>query len=35
MGKGTKGGYPLSRNFYLRTHVNFTCVNKKEAMYKV
>ena len=24
---------PLSYNFYVRTHVKFTCVNKKEAMY--
>ena len=24
----------MSRNFYLRTHVNFTRVNKIEAMYE-
>ena len=29
----TKGGFPLSRNFSARTHVNFTCVNKIETMY--
>ena len=29
-----KGGFPLSRNFYVRTHLNFTRVNKIEAMYK-
>ena len=28
-----KGGFPLARNFYARTHVNLTCVNKIEAMY--
>ena len=29
-----KGGFPLSHNFYVRTHLNFTRVNKIEAMYK-
>jgi len=29
-----KGGFLLSRNFYVRTRVRFTCVNKLEAMYK-
>ena len=29
-----KGGFPLSHNFYLRTHVNFTRVNKIEIMYE-
>ena len=28
-----KGGFPLSRNFQARTQVNFTRVNKIEAMY--
>ena len=28
-----QGGFPLSRNFYLRTGVKLTCVNKTEAMY--
>ena len=28
-----KGGFPLLRNFYVSTHVNFTRVNKIEAMY--
>ena len=28
-----KGGFPLSRNFSVRTHVNFTRVNKMETMY--
>ena len=28
-----KGRFPLSYNFYLRTHVNFTHVNKVETMY--
>ena len=28
------GGFPLSRNFPLRTHVNFTLVNKIGAMYE-
>ena len=28
-----QGGFPLSRNFYLRTSVKLTCVNKTEAMY--
>ena len=27
-----KGGFPLSRNFYVHTHVNFTRVNKTETM---
>ena len=31
--KASKGGFPLSRNFHVRTHVNFTRVNKIEAMY--
>ena len=26
-----KGGFPLSRNFYVRKHVNFTRVNKIKA----
>ena len=29
----TEGGFPLSRNFHVRMHVNFTRVNKVEAMY--
>ena len=29
----SKGGFPLSRNFYVHTHVNFTRVNKTETMY--
>ena len=29
-----KGGFPLSRNFNVRTHVNLTRVTKIEAMYK-
>ena len=32
--KGPKGGFPLSRNFYVRTHVNFTRVNKIQTMYE-
>ena len=28
-----KGGFPLLRNFYVSTHVNFTRVNKIKAMY--
>ena len=28
------GGFPQPRNFYLSTHVNFTRVNKIEAMYR-
>ena len=28
----TRGGFPLSRIFSVRTHVNFTRVNKIEAM---
>ena len=28
-----KGGFPLSRNFYVLTQVNFTRVNKIETMY--
>ena len=27
------GGFPLSRNLYLRMYVNFTRVNKIEAAY--
>ena len=30
----SKGGSPLSRNFYVRTRVKFMCVNKIEAMYE-
>ena len=30
----TKGGFPLSRNFYLRTRVKFTFANKIEAMHE-
>ena len=29
---GLKGGFPLSRNFYMRTHVNFAYVNKIETI---
>ena len=29
----SKGGFPLSCNFHVRTHVNFTRVNKIEAMF--
>ena len=29
-----QGGFPLSRNFYVRTRVKLTCVNKIEAMYE-
>ena len=32
--KGPKGGFPLSRNFYVRLQVNFTRVNKIETMYE-
>ena len=28
------GGFPQSRNFYVSTYVNFTRVNKIEAMYR-
>ena len=28
-----KGGFPLSRIFYVHTHVNLTRVNKTETMY--
>ena len=28
------GGFPQSRKFYVSTHVNFTRVNKIEAMYR-
>ena len=28
-----KGGFPLLRNFYVSTHVNFMRVNKIKAMY--
>ena len=31
--KATKGGFSLSGNFQVRTHVNFTRVNKIEVMY--
>ena len=31
--KASKSGFPLSRNFHVRTHVNFTRVNKIEVMY--
>ena len=34
IGIETKCGFPLSRNFYLRPHVNFTRVSKIEAMYE-
>ena len=30
----TKGGFLLAHNFHVRTHVNFTRVNKKEAIYE-
>ena len=30
-----KGEYPLPHNFNVRGQVNFTCVNKIEAMYEV
>ena len=30
----SKGGFPLSRNFYARSHLNFPLVNKIEAMYE-
>ena len=30
----SKGGFPSSRNFYVRTHVDFTRVNKIETMYQ-
>ena len=29
-----KGGFPLSHNFYVRTHLNFKGVNKIETMYE-
>ena len=29
-----KGGFPLLRSYHVRTHVNFTRVNKIEAMYE-
>jgi len=29
----SKGGFPLSRNFYLRTQLELTWVNKIKAMY--
>ena len=29
----SKGGFPLSRNFHVRTHVSFTRVNKIKAIY--
>jgi len=29
-----KSRFTLSRDFYVRTHVNFTRVNKIEAMYE-
>ena len=28
-----KGGFPLSRIFYVYTRVKCTCVNKRDAMY--
>ena len=28
-----KGGFPLLRNFHVRTSVKLACVNKTEAMY--
>ena len=28
-----KGGFPLSRNFYVRTRLNFTRINEIEKMY--
>ena len=28
-----RGGFPLRRNLHVRTHANFTRVNKIEAMY--
>ena len=28
-----KGGFPLSRNFYVHTRVNFTRINKIDKMY--
>ena len=28
-----RGGFPLTRNLHVRTHANFTRVNKIEAMY--
>ena len=31
---GLKGRFPLSRIFSVRTHVKFTRVNEKEAMYE-
>ena len=31
---GLKGCFPLSRIFSVRTHVKFTRVNEKEAMYE-
>ena len=34
MMNASKGGFPLSRNFQVRTQVNFTRVNKIEAMYR-
>ena len=34
LSKPAYGGFPLWRNFYLRTHVNFSRVNKIEAMYE-
>ena len=27
------GGFTMSRNFNVRSHINFTCVNEIEAMY--
>ena len=29
-----KGGFPLSHNFYVRTHLNFKGVNKIETVYE-
>ena len=37
IGRKIKGGFPLLRNFHMRTHVNFTgftCENKIETMYE-
>ena len=31
--KKRRGGFPRSRDFYVRTHVNFTRLNKIETMY--
>ena len=34
LGRVTQGLSPLSRNFSVRMHVKFTCVNEIEAMYE-